>query len=121
MKMGTFSFWHFLGKLEADCNAAFALSVPLSILLFFNFRLTNSRFPTYGDIPSLCLCLRKVILLKKTNYRPVSLTSIVCKDMQHICNDQLLVHLVKHNLISKQQHGVFTSSFNVFAVVGMCQ
>ena len=40
-----------------------------------------------------------------TNYRPVSLTSIVCKIMESIIKDEISEHLVKHSLIRPSQHG----------------
>ncbi len=43
--------------------------------------------------------------LDPTNYRPVSLTSIVCKIMERIIRDQMMVYLVENNLISKEQQG----------------
>ena len=39
------------------------------------------------------------------NYRPVSLTSIVCKVMERIVRDRIVDHLIKHKLLSKLQHG----------------
>jgi hypothetical protein len=38
------------------------------------------------------------------NYRPIALTCIMCKLMEHIIKDQLLGYLLNKNLISKQQH-----------------
>ena len=39
------------------------------------------------------------------NYRPVSLTSIACRLMEKIIKEQILSHLVKEEVLSKQQHG----------------
>lgn len=39
------------------------------------------------------------------NYRPISLTSIVCKIMEKIVRKQLLQHLENNNLLSDDQHG----------------
>ena len=39
------------------------------------------------------------------NYRPVSLTSIPCKMMERITNEQTIEHLESNNLISNAQHG----------------
>ena len=40
-----------------------------------------------------------------SNYRPVSLTSICCKVLEHIIHSQLMNHLELNNFISDQQHG----------------
>ena len=40
-----------------------------------------------------------------SNYRPVALTSIVCKTMEHSLNKAILIHLEKYNILSDCQHG----------------
>jgi ribonucleases P/MRP protein subunit RPP40 len=45
---------------------------------------------------------------KSENYRPVSLTSVVCKILEKIVKDRLVNHLDKYKLIINSQHG-FTS------------
>lgn len=39
------------------------------------------------------------------NYRPVSLTSIVCKVMEHVIYSSIMSHLVANNLLHPSQHG----------------
>ena len=39
-----------------------------------------------------------------TNYRPVSLTSVICKIMESIVKDSIVNHLKQHNLLYKHQH-----------------
>ena len=39
------------------------------------------------------------------NYRPVSLTSVLCKLMESIIRDKLLEHTRKNDIISNKQHG----------------
>ena len=39
------------------------------------------------------------------NYRPVSITSIICKLMESIVRDQIVQHMATNNLFSKKQHG----------------
>ena len=46
------------------------------------------------------------------NYRPVSLTSVLCKLMESIIRDKLLEHMRKNDIISNKQHG--------FAPFGSC-
>ena len=43
--------------------------------------------------------------LEASNYRPISLTSIVCKLMERIIRDEIMNHLLINKLIIKQQHG----------------
>ena len=39
------------------------------------------------------------------NYRPVSLTSVLCMLMESIIRDKLLEHMRKNDIISNKQHG----------------
>ena len=39
------------------------------------------------------------------NYRPISLTSIVCKLMESIIRDEIMKHLTENELLSTCQHG----------------
>ena len=47
------------------------------------------------------------------NYRPVSLTSIACRLMEKIIKEQILSHLVKEEVLSKQQHGFMKNRLTV--------
>ena len=40
-----------------------------------------------------------------TNYRPMSLTSVVCKTLERIIHAHILSHLNYHNILCDQQHG----------------
>ena len=39
------------------------------------------------------------------NYRPVSLTSVICKQMESIIKDEIIKYLNIFNLINENQHG----------------
>ena len=40
-----------------------------------------------------------------SNYRPISLTSICCKVMEHVVLSHMAKHLSKYNIIIDEQHG----------------
>ena len=42
---------------------------------------------------------------KSVNYRPVSLTSVICKVLETIIRDHMMDFLIKHKLINPSQHG----------------
>ena len=42
---------------------------------------------------------------KVSNYRPISLTSILCKTMERIVRDAIMEHMESNNLFTKHQHG----------------
>ena len=39
------------------------------------------------------------------NYRPVSLTSVICKVLESVLKDAIVSHLKRHRLLNKTQHG----------------
>ena len=46
---------------------------------------------------------------KSVNYRPVSLTSVICKLLESIIMDHIMDFLIKHKLINSSQHGFLKS------------
>ena len=42
---------------------------------------------------------------KSVNYRPMSLTSVICKLLETIIRDHIMDFLIKHKLINPSQHG----------------
>ena len=46
---------------------------------------------------------------KAVNYRPVSLTSVICKLLESIIRDHIMDFLIKHKLINSSQHGFLKS------------
>ena len=49
--------------------------------------------------------LKKGSRNKSVNYRPVSLTSVICKLLESIIRDHMMDFLIKHKLINPSQHG----------------
>ena len=39
------------------------------------------------------------------NYRPISLTSVVCKTMERLIKGKIITHLEGNNLVGDSQHG----------------
>ena len=42
---------------------------------------------------------------KAENYRPISLTSIICKMLEHIIDSNIRAHLDRHKILTDAQHG----------------
>ena len=53
---------------------------------------------------NITLLFKKGSRNKSDNYRPVSLTSVVCKLFETLIRDHLVEFLVKHQLINTSQH-----------------
>ena len=64
-----------------------------------------------GSVPKEWKCANVTPIFKKGsklnpgNYRPVSLTCIICKIMESVIKDSLVEHLTKNNLIFNSQLG----------------
>lgn len=79
--------------------------------LYFYFTRLFEKSLSEIDMPDDWKLARVVPLHKSgvrnsvQNYRPVSLTSITCKIMEHVIYSCVMAHLTKHNLLSPSQHG----------------
>ena len=79
------------------------IALPLSILF--------QKSLNEGIVPSDWLRACITAIHKKgekgiaDNYRPVSMTSIICKIMESLVRDKLVEHMVTNNLFSDSQHG----------------
>ena len=84
-------------------TASSALAYPLSII--FNLSMRNSAVPTDWKRALITPIFKKGNKALPGNYRPVSLTCIVCKVMEKMIKLKIVQHLEKGNLISPHQHG----------------
>ena len=74
------------------------------IVPFLTF-IFNQSWST-GEVPSnITAIYKKGDMTHAVNYRPVSLTSITCKAMEHIFYHHIMNHLELHNILSDNQHG----------------
>ena len=64
-----------------------------------------------GEVPEQWKSANITALFKKgnraeaSNYRPVSLTVVACKILEHIIHSHVMKHLEKHHILTDQQHG----------------
>ena len=84
-------------------QAADILSKPLTLL--FRKSLAEATVPTEWKIAYVSPIFKKGSRTSVNNYRPVSLTSIVCKTMEKLIRENMMTHLVSNNIISRHQHG----------------
>ena len=76
---------------------------PLTKL--FNISMKNGVVPLEWREAGVVPLFKKGNKSEPENYRPVSLTSLICKIMESIIKDSILVHLDKFSLINDSQHG----------------
>ena len=79
------------------------LARPLKLL--FNKTLSEGKIPESWKIANVRPIFKKGNKSSPGNYRPVSLTSILCKVFESFIRDALNNHLVKNNLLSQNQFG----------------
>ena len=79
------------------------ISEPLSNI--FNRSLEESVVPTEWKDAGVTPLFKKGKKSDVQNYRPVSLTCLVCKLLESIIKDVIMAHLVRYELIRDSQHG----------------
>ena len=76
---------------------------PLTKL--FNLSIKNGVMPLEWREAGVVPLFKKGNKSEPENYRPVSLTSVICKIMESIVKDNILNHLESFSLINDSQHG----------------
>ena len=84
-------------------KCAETLVIPISIIFQRSF--DQSELPDSWLEANVTPLFKKGSRSEPANYKPISLTSILCKLMEKMIKDELMQYLIKHNLINKQQHG----------------
>jgi ribonuclease P/MRP protein subunit RPP40 len=79
------------------------LAEPIAKL--FNKSLSTGEVPTDWKDATITALFKKGNRSEPGNYRPVSLTSILCKILESIIKDKIVEHLQVFNLINDSQHG----------------
>ena len=79
------------------------LTKPLTLL--FKKSLQLGKLPKEWKSAKITPIFKKGKRSKAENYRPISLTSQVCKILERLVLTQIKTHLRDNNLICKQQHG----------------
>ena len=79
------------------------ISTPLA--KFFNLSVEEVIVPSEWKEANITPLFKKGSRNKPENYRPVSLTPVVCKLLETLIREHMVEFLVKHNLINTSQHG----------------
>ena len=76
-----------------------------SITLLFQISLRSGKVPDDWKLAHVAPVFKKGERYKAVNYRPISLTCIVCKIMEHIVTSHIMSHCESCNILSEEQHG----------------
>ena len=76
-----------------------------ALTILYNRSLTFGEVPVDWKLAHITPVFKKGKQTDPSNYRPISLTSIVCKILEKIIREKMFHHLVTNKLISDSQHG----------------
>lgn len=79
------------------------LALPLAII--FNHSMSTKELPTDWKLANITPIFKQGNKNDPNNYRPVSLTSVVCKVMERIIKERVTKHLLDNKIIHSAQHG----------------
>ena len=75
------------------------------ITRIYRASLKQTRAPQAWKRANVTAVFKKGEKYKPSNYRPISLTSILCKQMEHIIASHLMNHLNSNKILYNKQHG----------------
>ena len=87
-------------------STAESLATPITIL--FRKTLASGKIPDEWKKANVSPIFKKGKKSAPNNYRPVSLTCILCKLMEKLIREKIVDHLERNDLISNKQHGFFS-------------
>ena len=79
--------------------------VSIPITLIFQKSLDEGECPDDWKTANVTPIHKSGDRTEPSNYRPISLTSQVCKVLESIIREQIMNHLMSNNLLSEAQHG----------------
>ena len=83
----------------------FASELSPVLTLLFRASLSQATVPDDWKQALVAPIFKKGDKSSPANYRPISLTSVCCKIMEHIMHSQIMQHLDEHSILSDAQHG----------------
>ena len=92
-------------KIPSRLLKSIAMEVSPCLTLLFLASLHQGRVPSDWKKALVCPVFKKGDRKNPSNYRPVSLTCICSKVMEHIIYSEIMTHLETHNILSDMQFG----------------
>ena len=91
------------------------MSIPLSII--FQTSIDTKTLPSEWKHANVSAIYKKDNKTLPSNYRPVSLTSVVCKILESIIRDSIVEHMKENQLFSDQQFGFISKRSTVLQLI----
>ena len=89
------------------------------LLILFNASLKAKQLPVDWCTANVVPIYKKGDKKNPLNYRPISLTSIICKVLESIIRDSVISHFVNNDLFSTQQYGFLKGRNTVIQLIKM--
>ncbi len=83
----------------------YAEEIAPGLTCVFQQSLDSGSLPEDWRQANISPVFKKGDRTKASNYRPVSLTSICCKTLEHIVHASIMDHLDYHHILCEEQHG----------------
>ena len=84
-----------------------AIAIPISLI--FRKSYVSGEIPQVWKRANVSPLFKSGSRINSENYRPVSLTCVLCKVLESLIKDVMLKHLLDNKLISDAQHGFLPS------------
>ena len=82
-----------------------ASQVAYPLYIIFKKSLNESELPASWKLGHITPIFKKGSKSEASNFWPVSLTSVVCKTLEHLVRADIMKHMWKNKLLSNYQHG----------------
>ena len=76
-----------------------------SLCYLFNLSLSTGKLPNDWKEAIIVPIYKNGDRILASNYRPVSLTSVVCKLLERLIRDELLKHILNNQIICEEKFG----------------
>ena len=81
------------------------MNLLLAYFFYFSASIQQGRIPADWKRATITPIFTKGLCNDPTNYRPISLTSIICKVLERIIYSHIISHLECHNVLNNAQFG----------------
>ena len=83
----------------------YAINIYVILTDLFQTSVNSGTIPKRWKEANICGVFKKGNKNDPANYRPVSLTCVCCKILEHIIHSHVMKFLDKHNILNDSQHG----------------
>ena len=82
-----------------------ATQISPTLTTFFQVSINQGKLPQEWKAANVVPIFKKGDRSAASNYRPVSLTSVCCKTIEHIISSSIMKHLEQKSILTDAQHG----------------